>query len=197
MLACAVNSHSFVIFRFWLQNWAGPSLSGSSLVMHWLGLKFLVDLLSDFPSPLCRSTPKFVLVISFDFDSDDKVDSVDGSSLEPTGTRSQHGYRSSSNSNSSSYGSISSSSSDSDRRALGAGDLEADADSLMSRQSGLSSLGQMQNDGIQLVRLLYLRNWKMQESLFSLFYSFVFFSFVLSCTFYFVWDSLSVLLVLF
>lgn len=102
--------------RFWLQNWAGPSLSGSSLFMH----------------------------------CDDKVDSVDGSSLEPSGTRSQHGYRSSSNSNSSSYGSISSSSSDSDRRALGAGDLEADADSLMSRQSGLSSLGQIQNDGIQL-----------------------------------------------
>lgn len=88
---------------------------------------------------------------SFDFDSDDMVDSRDGSSLEPSGTRSQHGYRSSSNSNSSSNCSLSSSSSDSDRKTLGAGDLEADADSLMSRQSGLSSLGQMQNDGIQLV----------------------------------------------
>ncbi|KAL3614125.1 hypothetical protein CASFOL_042199 [Castilleja foliolosa] len=102
--------------RFWLQNWVGPSLSGSSLFMH----------------------------------CDDKVDSRGGSSLEPSGTRSQHGYRSSSNSNSSSNCSISSSSSDSDHRTLGAGDLEADADSLMSRQSGLSSLGQMQNDGRQL-----------------------------------------------
>ncbi|KAK6136806.1 hypothetical protein DH2020_029454 [Rehmannia glutinosa] len=82
--------------------------------------------------------------------SDDKVDSRGGSSLEPSGTRSQHGYRSSSNSNSSSNCSISSSSSDSDQKTLGAGDLEADADSLMSRQSGLSSLGQMQNDGLQL-----------------------------------------------
>ncbi|XP_042003064.1 mediator of RNA polymerase II transcription subunit 13-like isoform X1 [Salvia splendens] len=107
--------------RFWLQNWAGPSLSASSLVMH-----------------------------CFDFGSDDKVDSMDGSSLEPSGTRSYHGYRSSSNSNSSSYGSMSSSSSDSDRKVLGARDLEADADSLMSRQSGLSSLGQMQNDVLQL-----------------------------------------------
>ncbi|KAK6159438.1 hypothetical protein DH2020_006752 [Rehmannia glutinosa] len=96
------------------------------------------------------SVPEFVCSLSFDFDSDDKVDSRGGSSLEPSGTRSQHGYRSSSNSNSSSNCSISSSSSDSDQKTLGAGDLEADADSLMSRQSGLSSLGQMQNDGLQL-----------------------------------------------
>ncbi|KAL7090404.1 hypothetical protein ACP275_12G039000 [Erythranthe tilingii] len=104
--------------RFWLQNWVGPSLSGSSPIMH-----------------------------CFDFDSDDKLDSRVGSS--PSGARSLHGYRSSSNSNSSSNCSISSSSSDSDRKTLGASDLDADADSIMSRQSGLSSLGQMQNDGFQ------------------------------------------------
>ncbi|XP_011088350.1 mediator of RNA polymerase II transcription subunit 13 [Sesamum indicum] len=102
--------------RFWLQNWVGPALSGSSLFMH------------------CN----------------DKVDSRGESSLEPSGTRSQHGNRSSSNSNSSSNCSISSSSSDSEPKTLGAGDPEADADSLMSRQSGLSSLGHMQNDGLQL-----------------------------------------------
>lgn len=123
--------------------------------MHWLGLMFLIYLSSDFHLFYCRSIPEVVLLISFDFDSDDKVDSMDGSSLEPSGTRSHHGYRSSSNSNSSSYSSISSSSSDSDRKALGAGDLEADADSLMSRQSGLSSLGQMQNDGLQLVTFFF------------------------------------------
>ncbi|CAA0807588.1 Mediator of RNA polymerase II transcription subunit 13 [Striga hermonthica] len=94
--------------RFWLQNWVGPSLTGSSLFMH----------------------------------CDDKVDSRGGSSFEPSGT-----YRSSSNSNSSSNCTISSSSSDSDNNTLGTGDLDADADSLMSRQSGLSSLGPMQNDG--------------------------------------------------
>ncbi|KAL0365486.1 UNVERIFIED_CONTAM: Mediator of RNA polymerase II transcription subunit [Sesamum angustifolium] len=105
------------IERFWLQNWVGPALSGSSLFMH------------------CN----------------DKVDSRGESSLEPSGTRSQHGYRSSSNSNSSSNCSISSSSSDSEPKTLGAGDPEADADSLMSRQSGLSSLGHMQNDGLHLM----------------------------------------------
>ncbi|KAL3843474.1 hypothetical protein ACJIZ3_000877 [Penstemon smallii] len=71
---------------------------------------------------------------------DDNVDSRGGSSLERSGTRSQHGYHSISNSNSSSNCSLSGSSSDS----------EADADSLMSRQSGLSSLGQMQNNDLQL-----------------------------------------------
>lgn len=99
-------------------------------------------------------------LISFHLDSDDRVDSMDGSSLEPSGTRPRHGYRSSSNSNSSSYGSISSSSSESDRKALGAGDLEADADSSMSKQSGLSSLGQMPNDGLQLVTFCICRTKK-------------------------------------
>ncbi|KAL0334764.1 UNVERIFIED_CONTAM: Mediator of RNA polymerase II transcription subunit, partial [Sesamum radiatum] len=101
-------------------------------------------------SSLKRSIPEFVLSLSFGFDSNDKVDSRGESSLEPSGTRSQHGYRSSSNSNSSSNCSISSSSSDSEPKTLGAGDPEADADSLMSRQSGLSSLGHMQNDGLHL-----------------------------------------------
>lgn len=101
-----------------------------------------------------RSIPESQLALSFDFDSDDKVDSRGGSSVEPSGTRSQYGYRSSSNSNCSSNCSISSSSSDSDRKTLGAGDLEADADSLMSRQSGLSTLGHMQSDGLKSVILL-------------------------------------------
>ncbi|KAL6517268.1 hypothetical protein OROMI_032969 [Orobanche minor] len=111
------SSARWSLKRFWLQNWIGPSLSGSSLFIH------------------CN----------------DMVDSGGGSSLEPSGTRSRYGYRSSSDSNSSSNCSISSSSSDSDNKTLGAGDLEADADSLMSRQSGLSSLGQMQNDGRQIL----------------------------------------------
>lgn len=64
----------------------------------------------------------------------------------------QHGYNSSSNSNSSSIGSISSSSSDSDRRmTMEGGDLEADADSLSCRQSGLSSNDHLENDGPKLV----------------------------------------------
>lgn len=94
--------------------------------------------------------PLILLVLHFD--SDNKVDS----SYEPSHSRSQHGYRSSSNSNSSSNSSMSSSSSDSDHKTLSAGDLEADADSLMSRQSGLYSLGQMHNNGPQLVILFLL-----------------------------------------
>lgn len=71
--------------------------------------------------------------------------------------RSQHGYNSSSNSNSSSISSISSSSSDSDYKMnSGANDLEADADSLTCRQSGLSSNDQLENDFPRLV--LHLSN---------------------------------------
>nr|GLL32579.1 mediator of RNA polymerase II transcription subunit 13 isoform X1 [Ipomoea trifida] len=73
---------------------------------------------------------------------DSKGNSRDVSWIESNGVRTQHGYRSSSNSNNSSLSSISSSSSDSDYRA---GDLEADADSLMCRQSGLSSSDQSHN----------------------------------------------------
>ncbi|VFQ93381.1 unnamed protein product [Cuscuta campestris] len=67
---------------------------------------------------------------------DTKGDLRDGSWMEANGICCQHSYRSSSNSNNSSFSSISSSSSESDYRTA---DLEADADSLMCRQSGLSS----------------------------------------------------------
>ncbi|XP_050219690.1 mediator of RNA polymerase II transcription subunit 13 isoform X2 [Mercurialis annua] len=100
--------------RFWLQNWIGPSLLGSSFFMHWGG----------------------------------DIDNIEGSWVASTGMRIRHGYDSSSNSNSSSIGSISSSSSDSDLKMTGeAGDLEADADSLSCRQSGLSSNDRMEIDG--------------------------------------------------
>ncbi|KAJ9141059.1 hypothetical protein P3X46_031639 [Hevea brasiliensis] len=103
--------------RFWLQNWIGPSLPGSSFFMHCGG----------------------------------DIDNMEGSWIESNGIRIQRGYNSSSNSNSSSIGSISSSSSDSDRRmTTEAGDLEADADSLSCRQSGLSSNDQLENDGPKL-----------------------------------------------
>ncbi|CAH9118823.1 unnamed protein product [Cuscuta epithymum] len=67
---------------------------------------------------------------------DIKGDSRDGSWIKANENHTQHNYRSSSNSNNSSLSSISSSSSDSDYRTA---DLEADADSLFCRQSGLSS----------------------------------------------------------
>lgn len=64
-------------------------------------------------------------------------------------------YRSSSNSNSSSS---SSTSSDSDYKMnTGAGDLEADADSLTCGQSGLSSADQSNNDSRRLVCLFHLQ----------------------------------------
>ncbi|XP_015878817.2 mediator of RNA polymerase II transcription subunit 13 isoform X3 [Ziziphus jujuba] len=97
--------------RFWLQNWIGPSLSGSSYFMH------------------CA----------------DNIDSMEG--WTEINKRTQHGYNSSSNSNSSSISSISSSSSDSDyKMSTGVSELEADADSLNCRQSGLSSNDQLEND---------------------------------------------------
>lgn len=101
--------------RFWLQNWMGPSLSGSSfLVCH------------------------------------DIVENLDGSWIGSSGIYSRRSYRSSSNSNSSSISS-SSTSSDSDYKMnTGAGDLEADADSLTCGQSGLSSADQVNNDGRRL-----------------------------------------------
>ncbi|KAL9407431.1 hypothetical protein Peur_004403 [Populus x canadensis] len=101
--------------RFWLQNWIGPSLPGSSFFMHCGG----------------------------------DTDFLEGSWIESNGVRMQHGYNSSSNSNSSSISSISSGSSDSDYK-MTTGELEADADSLSCRQSGLSSNDQMENDGLKL-----------------------------------------------
>ncbi|KAJ6307195.1 hypothetical protein OIU76_017060 [Salix suchowensis] len=101
--------------RFWLQNWIGPSLPGSSFFMHCGG----------------------------------DTDFLEGSWIESNVGRMQHGYNSSSNSNSSSISSISSGSSDSDYK-MTTGELEADADSLSCRQSGLSSNDQMENDVLKL-----------------------------------------------
>ncbi|KAK3030477.1 hypothetical protein RJ639_038783, partial [Escallonia herrerae] len=67
---------------------------------------------------------------------------MDGSWLDQNGSRSQHGYHSSGNSNSSSISSISTSSDSNYKMSSGAGDLEADADSLTCQQSGLSSADQ-------------------------------------------------------
>lgn len=51
---------------------------------------------------------------------------------------------------------MTSSSSDSDYDACGGGDLEADADSLACRQSGLSSTDQSKSDNLKLVYNYYL-----------------------------------------
>lgn len=64
----------------------------------------------------------------------------------------QRKNNSSSNSNSSSISSISSTSSESDNDILGANDLEADADSLTCKQSGLASTDQFENDGHKMVQ---------------------------------------------
>ncbi|CAK9169919.1 unnamed protein product, partial [Ilex paraguariensis] len=85
----------------------------------------------------------------FGLGGDGKVDSADVSWLDHTGIHSQRGYHSSSNSNSSSISTIGSTSSDSDYKTSGGGDLEADADSLTCRQSGLSSTDQCRNDGLK------------------------------------------------
>ncbi|CAN0858197.1 Mediator of RNA polymerase II transcription subunit 13 [Linum grandiflorum] len=96
--------------RFWLQNWAGPSMSGAAFFMH------------------CGAN----------------IDNADGSWLDSGGALVHHGYNSSSNSNNSS---ISNSSSDSDyNMATDGGDLDADADSLSCRRSGLSSNDNLEND---------------------------------------------------
>ncbi|KAL0864171.1 hypothetical protein Bca101_043289 [Brassica carinata] len=96
----------FSLKRFWLQNWIGPSLAGSSLFKHWAG--------------------------DFDF-------------LGSSGNKSdefyeKNGYNSSGSSRNSSISSTSSASSGSGwRRTSRTGDLDADADSLTCRQSGLTS----------------------------------------------------------
>lgn len=78
---------------------------------------------------------------------------MDDSWSESDGISMQHGLKSSSNSNCSSISSISSSSSDSDCRAKAtSGDLEADADSLTGRQSGLSTVDPMEISGPKQVR---------------------------------------------
>ncbi|XP_074292645.1 mediator of RNA polymerase II transcription subunit 13 [Silene latifolia] len=79
---------------------------------------------------------------------DSKTDDVDDSWSESDGIYSRHGFNSSSNSNTSSVSSICSSSSDSDCITKATfGDLEADADSLNGRQSGLSSFTSMETNG--------------------------------------------------
>ena len=87
------------------------------------------------------------------FFSGGDTDFLEGSWIESNLVHMQHGYNSSSNSNSSSISSISSGSSDSDYK-MTTGELEADADSLSCRQSGLSSNDQMENDGLKLVLLV-------------------------------------------
>lgn len=83
------------------------------------------------------------------------MDSLEGSWIETNGIHAQRGYNSSSNSNNSSISSISGSSSDSDYQMNArTGDLEADADSLTCRQSGLSSNDQLENEGPKLVLIL-------------------------------------------
>lgn len=82
-------------------------------------------------------------------------DPFNGLGVEFNGMRLQKQYNSSSNSISSSISSISRTSSESEHAtAVGAGDLEADADSLTCRQSGLSSNDQFENDGPRKVLLM-------------------------------------------
>ncbi|XP_010257656.1 PREDICTED: mediator of RNA polymerase II transcription subunit 13 [Nelumbo nucifera] len=108
--------------RIWVQNWVGTSLFGSSFFMHCLGLG-----------------------------STGKMESLDGQGIDSSGIHTLHSNNSSSNSNSSSNNSISNTSSESDYRNTTRGsDLEADADSLTCRQSGLSSSDQLENDGLKL-----------------------------------------------
>lgn len=73
-----------------------------------------------------------------------QIDSMEGSWFDINGMRTKQSYNSSSNSNNNSLSSISSSSGES--VTTGAGELEADADSLSCRQSGLSSNDQLEND---------------------------------------------------
>ncbi|KAK9736067.1 hypothetical protein RND81_04G247700 [Saponaria officinalis] len=80
--------------------------------------------------------------------SDYKTDDVDDSWSESDELCLRHGFNSSSNSNTSSMSSICSSSSDSECITKAAfGDLEADADSLSGRQSGLSTFTSMETNG--------------------------------------------------
>lgn len=95
---------------------------------------------------------------SLNFNSNGMVDNLNGSWLELKETRFQRGYRSSSNSNSSSISSSSTSSDSDDKMIPGAGDLDADADSLSCGQSDLSSVDQLNNDDLRLVDI-YLHTY--------------------------------------
>lgn len=96
-----------------------------------------------------------LLSLHFYFNSVGERDSADGSWTKANGIRSEQDYHSSSNSISSSISSISGTSSDSDcQMAAGVGELDADADSLTSRQSGLSSY-EFPNNGSKSVLLSF------------------------------------------
>ncbi|WOL08835.1 mediator of RNA polymerase II transcription subunit 13 isoform X1 [Canna indica] len=112
----------------WLQNWVGTSLSEM-----W---------------PLWNFSDSSQLELCLALGNAFSAEPFNGLGLEFSGIRSQKQYNSSSNSISSSISSISRTSSESDHAMVaGSGDLEADADSLTCRQSGLSSNDQFENDG--------------------------------------------------
>lgn len=118
--------------RFWLQNLVGTSVLEMWPIWNFLGSS-RIDQCFAFGNT-CDSGP------------------LDGLGVEFNGTRLQKQYNSSSNSITSSISSVSSTSSESDYAiGAGAGDLEADADSLTCRQSGLSSNDQFENDGRKMV----------------------------------------------
>uniref|UniRef100_A0A1D1ZKE6 Mediator of RNA polymerase II transcription subunit 13 n=1 Tax=Anthurium amnicola TaxID=1678845 RepID=A0A1D1ZKE6_9ARAE len=117
--------------RFWLHNWMGTSLSDVWTLWD-----------SSYPS---------LLLQSLGFGSTTIVESMDDLWFE-SAVRSQQKCSSSSNSNSSSLSSTSNTSSESEyAAAVGAQDLEADADSLTCRQSGLSTNEQFDNNDRKMV----------------------------------------------
>lgn len=94
----------------------------------------------------------FVFGLSSRLGNNGNIESLLSPWLESNGIHKRHSFNSSSNSNSSSISSISSTSSDSDNgMAIGAGELEADADSVTCRQSGLSTNDRFENDGRKMV----------------------------------------------
>ncbi|XP_008807938.3 mediator of RNA polymerase II transcription subunit 13 isoform X1 [Phoenix dactylifera] len=118
--------------RFWLQNWVGTSVLEMWPIWNFLGSSRIEHCFAF--GNTCCSGP------------------LDGLGGEFSGMRLQKQYNSSSNSITSSISSVSSTSSDSEYAvAAGAGDLEADADSLTCRHSGLSSNDQFENDGRKMV----------------------------------------------
>ncbi|XP_020091432.1 mediator of RNA polymerase II transcription subunit 13 isoform X2 [Ananas comosus] len=112
--------------RLWVQNWMGTSLSESWPLWNFPDSSFFEHCLA-LGSTCCGDSP-----CGF------------GMNL----VRLHKHLNSSSNSITSSISSVSSTSSES---AAGGGDLEADADSLACRQSGLSSNSQFQKDGLKMV----------------------------------------------
>ncbi|KAM0934563.1 putative mediator complex subunit Med13, mediator complex, subunit Med13, MID domain of medPIWI [Dioscorea sansibarensis] len=117
--------------RLWLQNSVGTPLFELWSLWNFSGSSHLEHCLA--------------------FGDDGSSDFTDCLGVEFSGMRMQRKNNSSSNSNSSSISSISSTSSESDNDILGANDLEADADSLTCKQSGLASTDQFENDGHKMV----------------------------------------------